>query len=364
VIASLGAGGAERVMTLLAGEWARRGNEVTLVTLGAATGDHYPLDPAVRRVALDLLQNSTSPLQALKNNVARLAGLRQALRASRPDVVISFMDVTNILTLAATAGLRVPVIVSERIDPRHYPIGGGWHWLRRRLYPVAAGVVVQTRAVEEWARQLVPAEKVRVIANPVEPRVGGRDDASPELQVWCREEPYIIAVGRLDRQKGFDLLLEAYARLQKPRPRLLILGEGPERAVLEEQRSRLGLEAEANLPGRVPDPTPYIAGSQFFILSSRYEGFPNVLLEAMAAGKGVLSFDCPSGPAELIENGRNGLLIEPQNIDGLAASMQQLLDNPQQAQTLGDAAQETARRYSLAEITDQWDALIQQLPGK
>lgn len=364
VIASLGAGGAERVMTMLAGEWAQRGHKVTLITLGAATGDHYPLDPLVRRVALDLLRNSSSPMHAIKNNVARLAGLRRAVRAARPDVVISFMDVTNILTLAATAGLRVPVIVSERIDPRHYPIGRGWQWLRRRLYPVAAAVVVQTRAVEEWARQIMPAGIVKVIANPVEPREGHGDETAPELQSWCREKRYIVAVGRLDRQKGFDLLLEAYASLPKPRPHLLILGEGPERASLQEQRSKLALEAEVKIPGRVPDPTPFIKLSQFFVLSSRYEGFPNVLLEAMAAGKAVISFDCPSGPAELIEAGKSGMLIQPEDVAGLAAAMQQLLDNPEQAQALGNAAQETARRYSLVAITDQWDQLINHLTGK
>lgn len=356
VISSLGAGGAERVMTILAGEWAKRGNRVTLITLASAERDHYAVPTGVHRVALDVLRESHGKAQALKNNYTRLSRLREAIRQSGPDVVVSFMDVTNILTLLATGGLRVPVIISERIDPRHYPIARGWAALRKLLYPQASALVVQTQAVARWAEAHVPAHKVSVIPNPVSVHV----EAEPTSAVFPAGG-YILAMGRLDGQKGFDLLLRAYAQLPGPSLPLVIVGEGPERAKLEALIAELDLGGRVTLPGRVLNPAAAFAGARLFVLSSRFDGFPNVLIEAMATGLPAVAFDCPSGPAEIIQHGENGMLVPPEDVGRLAGAMRELLADEALAVKLADKARNTSQKFSVAAVVDQWDALVSQI---
>lgn len=375
VIATLGAGGAERVMTMLAGEWARRGNRVVLLTLGNAGDDYFPVADCVKRVGLDLLRESRGPLDAVRKNFRRLSALRAAIKAENPDAVISFIDATNVLVLMATVGLRAPVIVSERIDPRHYPIAGGWDWLRRKLYPKAAAVAVQTPAVAEWAREFVSAEKVHVIPNPValrgELRITNCElqiDEAPaadnldflELPDWLPHGPFVMAMGRLDRQKGFDLLLRAFASLTQEfgNYSLLILGEGSERTALDQFAKKLGIAERVIMPGRVKEPGSVLSRAKCFVLSSRFEGFPNALLEAMAAGLPVISFDCPSGPANIISHEQNGLLVEPEDTANLSASIARVLGDRDLSRRLGDAAQAEMRKYSLERVTDQWEQLF------
>lgn len=365
VISSLGAGGAERVMTLLAGEWARRGRRVTLITLDDGTGDHYGVPPGVTRVALDVLGASAGKVDAVRRNVRRIGRLKDSIKAARAGVVISFMDSTNVMTLLATRRLGVPVIVSERIDPRHYPIARGWNWLRRRLYPMAAAVVVQTAGVAEWAREFVPGERVRVIANPVV--VAGGDGAGSEdgtaqngaLPAGLPESGFIAAMGRLDRQKGFDILLRAYAGLVQPRPGLVIIGEGGERQGLQLLAAELGVADEVWLPGRLSEPAAGLRRAGMFVLSSRFEGFPNALLEAMVLGLPVISFDCASGPADIIDDGKNGLLVRAEDVDALVNAIDRLIKDANLARELGAKAAEVSERFSLSRVTDEWDALME-----
>lgn len=344
------------MMTLLATEWVQRGRDVTLITLGDAD-DFYPLPPEVERVALDLLKPSQGVLDALKNNWQRLRELRRAIVKRQPGTVISFMDATNILTLLALRGTRIPAIVSERIDPRHYPIGRGWTWLRRRLYPRAHVVVVQTTSVAEWARDFIPAEKVHVIANPVDPPSPGKLATMPQPG-WLPRTPYIAAMGRFAPQKGFDLLLRAFAEFinssHQREFHLVIMGEGAERNALEKLARDLKIHDRVIMPGRIDNAWPILAACECFILSSRFEGFPNALLEAMAVGAPAISFDCPSGPADIIKDGVDGLLIKNGDAAALADAMKKLIGDEELKQKLRNAAPRAMNRYSIKAITDQW----------
>ncbi len=355
VIASLRGGGAERVMTLLANEWVRRGRRVSIITLEDSQ-DAYALAPEVERVRLGVSGASRGKWDALRNNWRRLTALRRAILQQNPAVVISFMDVTNILTLLATRGSGLRVIVSERIDPRRHEIGAGWRRLRRKVYPWCDALVVQTRAVASWAEEFLNAGKVRVIANPVQPGAGSDAVPSPN---WLPRK-YIVAMGRLDPQKGFDLLLRAFAEIapQHPDLHLVIMGEGRERPGLEQLVKEAGLEEQVLLPGRVDDPWPVLRRSEIFVLSSRYEGFPNALLEAMALGAAVVSFDCPSGPADLIQHKKNGLLVEAENPDALARAIDSLLKNDTKRLALGRMAKKDAVDFSVSRITDLWEKLF------
>ncbi|MCZ6619933.1 MAG: glycosyltransferase, partial [Gammaproteobacteria bacterium] len=164
-ISTLSAGGAERVASELVNHWAARGWTVGLLTLTDKDSDHYSLDPRVERIGLDLIWESNNPWHGFLSNLRRSRMIRQVTKTFSPDVVVSFIEQTNVRVLAALVGTGIPVIVSERVDPRMVSIGPAWEWARRILYPLSAALVVQTRAVTEWAEKLVPSHKVRAIPN-------------------------------------------------------------------------------------------------------------------------------------------------------------------------------------------------------
>lgn len=357
VIPSLGSGGAERVMSTLAGMWAERGEEVTLVTSEPAASDFFALHPAVRQVSLELPAPEGPARKAkLLPHVLRIAaGLRREIRASRPDVVVSFMEVTNVLALIATRGLGVPVIVSERTDPRQYGASGVWRWLRRRLYPRAAAVVVQTESVREWALEFLASERVHVIPNPVlaPPAAGERRPGLPA-------GPFMTAMGRLHSDKGFDLLLRAVAPtlVRHPEWSLVVLGEGPDRAALEAQAAELGIAGRARFPGRVAARDAVLRHAALFVLSSRFEGFPNALVEAMACGVATVSFDCRSGPAEIVRDGVDGVLVPPGDAEALGAAIERLVSDPAERERLAARAPEVVARFGAEGVLDMWNERI------
>jgi glycosyltransferase involved in cell wall biosynthesis len=355
VISSLSAGGAERVMTTMANHWAAHGWDVTLITLGSPDGDWYSLHRNVTRVGLDLLRPSSNVLMALRHNAERVNRLRYLLRISRPDVVLSFIDRMNVLTLLAALGLGLPVIVSERTDPREYPVGGVWSGLRSLMYRRAAAVVVQTRALHTWAARLTADNRVHVIPNPVEPQ---RASASPAHHEEQRSRT-IVAMGRLSREKAFDLLIHAFHRCAKKHPEwsLVILGEGDERRSLEALAAELNMKDRISLPGLSREPAQILRRAQIFVLSSRYEGFPNALLEAMACGVTVIATDC-AGPREIIRDGVDGLLIPPGDVDALIVSMDRLMGDPVARERLGERATEVRERFSLEHVMAMWESLV------
>ncbi len=285
--------------------------------------------------------------------------MRKEIRASSPDVVISFIDTTNVLTLLASVGLRIPVIVSERSHPDQHPIGSAWTRLRSLLYRHADGIVVQSHGLRDWASGLVRDDAIHVIPNPVKPVLNGSEYPS-HRQGSGRT---VVAMGRLVSEKRFDLLLRAFCQCTKTHDdwSLIIVGEGEERRSLETLTRELGLEGRVKLPGLVQDPAHILHGADVFVLSSSYEGFPNALLEAMACGLAVISTDCGSGPREIVRNGVNGLLVAPNDVDALAAAMDRLMEDPEQRERLGARAVEVADRFGVEMVMGMWNAAIQQV---
>ena len=354
VIGSLGGGGAERVLSAMANYWAARGRSVTLITLSSARDDWYVLDKRVRRVALAEARRSGAWPRAVLRNLRRIWRLRGAIRASDPDVVVSFIDTANVLTLWATRTLNRPVIVSERIDPRVHEISRWWNWLRELSYPWAAGIVVQTESASRWAEARFDPRRVTVIPNSVpHPRV----DASEPLRI---PKPYVAAVGRLEPQKGFDLLLRAAAMAFREFPEwsLAIIGEGPERTRLEALVTQLDLSGRVQFVGRHPDPARMLNHADLFVLSSRYEGFPNVLCEAMATGLPVVAFDCPSGPRDIVRHGVDGLLVPPRDSVALAQAMTRLMGDAALRRQFSSRAVEVLDRFGQERVMRLWDQLL------
>ena len=358
VISSLGGGGAERVMTNMANYWADAGWDITILTLDdGAAPLFYELDRRVRRVPLAVAQDSGNPFAALRNNFRRVRELRRSIRQSGPDAVLSFLDTTNVVTLLATRGLSVPVIVSERSDPARNSPGRIWSQLRRLTYPMADVVVVQSKGALDYFSPTVQS-RARIVPNPV---LLPRPSATAS-SVQPRK-PAIVSMGRMVPAKGFDLLLRAFAQL-KDKHRdwtLVILGDGPLRTQLESLRDQLGLEQRVLMPGRVSNPYDFLLGSDLFVMPSRYEGFPNALCEAMACGLAVICTDCPSGPREIIRDGVDGILIANEDVAALEKAMDWLMASEVTRKRLGERAPEVCKRLAVEKVMQMWEEALRKI---
>lgn len=308
---SLRGGGAERVMVNLAWGFAERGLQVDLV-LAKADGPYLSeVHPEVRVVDL-----------GARRVLHSLPDLVRYLRRKRPAAMLSTLSHANIIALWARGIASVPVrlVVREAntvgISASNAPaLRGRWTpFLMRFFYRWADAVVANSSGVAEDLIRLtrLPAEKLKVIYNPVvTPELFAKAE-EPLDHPWFRpgEPPVILGVGRLTKQKDFPTLIRAFALVRKERPvRLMILGEGEGRPKLEALVRELGLKDDVALPGFVDNPYKYMKRAAVFVLSSRWEGLPSVLIEALALGTPVVATDCPSGPAEILEGGKWGRLV-------------------------------------------------------
>lgn len=357
VLPGLSAGGSERVISTLANAWVGRGWRVAVTTFEmASTPSYYDYDPRVSLIPLEVPMGPRPLLSSLLAVARRAFRLRRAIRDFSPDLVISFLTRTNVLTLLATTGLRPPVIVSERNNPELQDVGRLWDWLRSRLYRRAFGLVTMTRgALAYFPRRMRRREWV--IPNPV---------TLPESVSGPRGATRLTAVGRLVPQKGFDLLLDAFARVAPrfPEWNLVIWGEGPDREALERQRDRLGLSDRVAFPGVSKTPGGWMESADAFVLSSRFEGWGIVLLEAMAAGIPSVSFDCPWGPADMIRHQVDGILVPREDVPALGEAIARVLADPELRRRLGSAAQLSAKRFAPDIVVDQWNEVVLEAIGR
>lgn len=356
VIYSLGGGGAERVMSVMANYWIAKGWRVTLLTYeDGGVPPAYDLDKAVLLRQLGIAGRSIGPVQAVVSNLKRLRVLRRAIKDSSPQAVVSFLDTINVRTLLASLGLGVPVIVSEHIDPAYHPIAWAWSALRRICYPWATGVVTLTEDALSYFSATV-RNRGYVIPNPV-----SVPDEYRCLDLMSRDK-VVLGMGRLSYQKGFDQLLRAFAIVSDKHAvwSLVIWGEGPLRAELEELSDELGLRGRVSFPGWTADPFHEMSRAGLFVLSSRYEGFGMVLAEAMACGLAVVSFDCPSGPRDIVRHNSDGLLVPRGNVAALAAAMDRLLSDKEERNRLGTRAVEVTNRYNKENVMGMWESMLRK----
>ncbi len=354
IIHSLDGGGAERVMASLCSHLSGRGHEVTLITLDNGRRQRHPLDPAVNWIALDVMSDSRSWISKLSRNRMRVARIRQAIIGVRPELVVSFCDRTNILSLMAARGLAIPMIACERSDPAQQNLGRAWEWLRGRTYRHASAIVALTHEAAEHLRSRFEVP-VTVIPSAVDspPIHSNRQSAG--------EAKRIIAVGRLEYEKGFDRLLMAFSQLPANDRdwSVRILGEGSQRPNLEALIETLGLQGQVSMPGWIDSIWEELAAATFFVLPSRYEGFPSALMEAMAAGVPSLAVDCPSGPREIIRESDWGLLVANE-IDALREGMQRMMHQSAYREQLGQAGRRVTEQFSWERMVDRYEELLCQ----
>lgn len=353
-------GGAERVASILCNHWVGNGHSVTLVPTFSGRGEcHYPLD---KRVQLNYLADRVgSRSGSLCNKVRRFIALHRIIRESSPDVVVSFLPHVNVVAVLTSLNLQIQVVVSERTYPPAMPLGNALELLRRLTYTRAMSVVVQTQRSLQWLEGCCPKARGRVIPNPVTyPLPCSEPVVSPDTVV-ARTRRVTLAVGRLGQEKGFDQLLVAFGALalQNFEWDLIILGEGSERKNLEQLRDRLGLKGRVHLLGRVGNPGDWYAQADLYVMSSRFEGFPNTLLEAMAYGLPAVSFDCETGPADIIRHGIDGYLVSPsEGEDGLSRAMEALMRDADMRQRMGKEAIAVRERFSAERIMAEWDEVL------
>lgn len=358
IIADLTRGGAQRVLSDLANSWAQRGHNVTLVTCDATQPPAYDLCRAVNLVRLGLGGVSNNPLQGLARNLHRATVLRRTIRASRPDLVISFIEMTNIIAILATVGLPTPLIISERCPPL-VELGWIWSTLRRLLYRFADVLVCETDKTVQRFRAIsrVPAVAITNGLNlPSVPRL--------ITEKTLRERGYtLIGMGRLAPEKGFDLLISAFAKVAPSHHdwTLAIYGDGPLLQELQAQAASLHISERVYFGGVVTDPFVRFAAADLFALSSRYEGSGMALLEAMGCGLAAVSFDCPEGPREIIRNGVDGILVPPEDVFALAAALDRLMGDSSERQRLAARALEVRERFSMEKALFQWQRLFNEL---
>ena len=390
--------GAERMLANLAKGLAERGHEIDLL-LEDSKGDLLEeLPPAIR--VFDLGETSASPfvdrllrVASLTLNVFRIAkpdpcgnvpfrvalyrflfrrrpplsALRRYLASRRPDSVVSFLNYPNVALLLAarfgTGRTRVYVNVRNHISAsvagaksrrmREMPV------LMRNLFPDADGIIAVSEGVAADIARLtdLPAQRVTTILNPVYREEIFQLAKAPVPHPWLGPErlPLVLAAGKMKPQKDFETLLRAFALLRRDRAaRLVILGDGDGRPGLEALAESLGVRADMDLPGYVDNPFVFYRHASVFVLSSSWEGLPNVLIEAMACGCPVVSTDCPSGPWEILEGGRLGRLVPVGDSAALAAAIAETLDRPPPHR----APAAHTERFSLASIAQRYDTLL------
>jgi glycosyltransferase involved in cell wall biosynthesis len=352
-----GQGGVERMIVNLCHGFVQLGCRVDLVLVKSRSAHLENLPASVRVIRFKKRHTLTS-----------LFELAAYLRRERPLALLAAKDRAGRVAVVARklAGVRTRLVfrigttVSAALEGKGWFRKLSWYLPMRLIYPHADAIVAVSEGVAEDLRKItgLSEDVVRVIRNPViTERLAGlaaEEPADPWLE--ASNIPLIIGVGRLTRQKDFASLLKAFARVRANRPcRLLILGEGRGRTKLEQLAMDLGVQEDVRMPGFVTNPYKYLSRAQLFVLSSAWEGSPNVLTEAMALGIPVVATDCPSGPREILQGGEYGPLVPVGDVEGLAAAMEQVLDCPPAPEMLRGAVGEytvvQSSRHYLAVLT-------------
>ena len=324
LVDNLSVGGAQSVVICVAKELQRLGHDILLLTINPDKSDQHQLPTElVNRSLLKEYRAVQIPLAFLK--------LRKEYKDFKPDVVFSCLQRSNVLALtlkltqlsskakffvreANTASVRAKFANrKEKII----------QWFIKHLYRISDGVIVPSAGIgnDLVTNYCVDQKLIKRISNPIVAK-----SLIDTVEILPKE--YIIGVGRLTFAKGFDLLIEAFSLIEKlyPSLHLVIVGEGSEGKSLRETALKLGIDKKVIFYGYTPNPLPVVKRAKVFVLSSRWEGLPNVLIEAMYVNTKLVSFDCPSGPSEILENGKYGILCERENItalaDGIRASLE------------------------------------------
>ena len=365
-------GGVERISVHLANAMRRMGHAVTLVLVNKCGNPAYfdAINPEIPVVELPQKRTLTSAF-----------GFRQYIQRHKPDLIISALTHINVSTLLSVKFMKSKphIFVIEHNHQIERQLNGKVEnlglavRLAFRLVPYLYPDADTVGAVSDGIRKSlstaikIPRERINVLNNPV--KIPKADELSNRstvpTQLSAQQIPFILGVGALSFEKNFSLLIEAFKRVRRKRPlKLIIAGEGPKRPELERQARDTGYENDIHLPGFVDDPYALMREAKLLALTSKWEGLPTVLIEAMALGRSVVATDCPSGPSEILMGGSLGCLVPPNDAEALAHSIERTLDAPQNPTELMRRAADFAPEATAGRYLDVYYAAQEQKRGR
>ena len=352
VIPSLTKGGAERVLSVLSKEWIKD-HDVIIVTFNNKKKSY---SIGGREIPLRIPAKKNSVLK-LYNIILRMMKLVNIIRTEKPDKIISFMETANIPTLFASFLTRnlSKHIVSIHNNPKSFPLI--YRISIKYLYRYTKKIVTVSNGIMNELlsnKYNLPSNKIISIPNPIDFEEIQKLKTQKELELWDSNIPTFIAMGRLHPQKGFDNLIKAFYIVNKTiESQLVILGEGDERTELEKIAGDLNITDKIIMPGVVENPFYYLNKADVFVLSSRYEGWGNVIVEALASSVPIISFDCNYGPAEILGDSY-GKLVEHGNINNLAETMIELIKDHKSCEEFIHRGLQRAKIFDSKNIANRW----------
>lgn len=369
LIHSLNVGGAERATSSIASYLADKGHKITIATMASKNNDFFSLNKDIKRVEFGL-QRNTRWFNKIFFFYLRVKAAHSAIKSQNPDVVIGMMTTSNVLAIISTIGKKSKVVISERNYPPLNKIPFLWNILRKWLYRFSDAQVCQTKEIETWIKYNTKSKKTHIIPNSVKWPIPSTHPIKEPITLIPGDKNIILAVGSITYQKGFDLLIKAFSLFEKDYPSwiLVILGKENKNNTAVRYKNELldlitkhSLSSSVFFPGEVGNITDWYLRAKIFVLSSRYEGFPNVLLEAMAAGCPSVAFDCKTGPRELIKHKENGTLVQSGDIEALAKAVKELIDDKELQKKYQNNAVLTKKIFSETRILNQWETLLENV---
>lgn len=354
VIQNMGVGGAERVLANLANYWAERGRTVTIFAFQSPEREvFFPLNPAIKYRGLDMAQIAKNLFDGILNNIRRFRKLRKVIAAEKPDVVISFLAKINMVTLLATIGFKCKIFVTEHTEPGNLRKHKKWFLMRPLIYRLADRVILLSKDMLKHFPAAVK-RKTGVIPNPVPAMTEPLGKEFFDNKVPSK---VLIAAGRLEECKGYDFLLQAFSKIHKNFPEWSVQfwGDGTLKDNLVQQKEALGLSECVSFHQPTKDIYAVMRKADIFLLSSRYEGFPNVLLEAMINGLPIITFDCVASIREILSDGVEGIIVPPEDVNAFARAMADLMSDDDKRMAMARKGPKAVEKYSMDNVMKIWE---------
>lgn len=368
ISSTLGSGGAERVISIIANYLVEFSYEVFLVSHNKIDNDYYPIKKKVNRIELSPLIKTSNPFRKIMNNYNAVKELEICFNNYKPDIIISFLYQVNVRSLIANRKSKFPIIISDRSNPELQGIELSWRALRYLYYKQSNKIIILSSRIKNQILSLpgIKDEDIAILPNPLPDYSGFANEDIKDLinQFHFDENEIIGSMGRLTHAKGYDLLIRAFKRIEDDvNYKLIIIGGGELKDELQNLINELGLVDRIILTGNLKNPFRLLIKFKMFVFTSRYEGFPNALLEAMSLGVPIISFDCDTGPREIITNNHDGILVKNGDIAELANAILKLEKDKKLRQKFKKNSKDLIKKYSVSHILNKWQSIIHETIG-